>query len=121
MMLTIDIQKVDFDPDVLQLRVSGTVQSENDLVRLGAHHTLTLELNQNFSIERKMDHISRSIDEAIHPERQGRLLLRMQTDYARLSCHGAIPVRIDMNIPKKRKAAALQGDYQILRKCVSLC
>jgi protein pelota len=113
MMLTIDIQKVDFDPDVLQLRVSGTVQSENDLVRLGAHHTLTLELNQNFSIEKQCwDQIYLDrLDEAIHPERQAEIAaVVMQTGLAHVCLvTGALTItkaRIDMNIPKKRPGSS---------------
>ena len=45
--LTIDVKKVDFDPDSLEVRIAGRVQSENQFVRMGAHHTLTLELHQN--------------------------------------------------------------------------
>jgi hypothetical protein len=39
LMLTIEMKRVDFDPDALQVRLSGKVQSENDFVRMGAHHT----------------------------------------------------------------------------------
>lgn len=113
LMLTIDIQKVDFDPDVLQLRLSGTVQSENDLVRLGAHHTLTLELNQNFSIEKQCwDQIYLDrLDEAIHPERQAEIAaIVMQTGLAHVCLvTGALTItkaRIDMNIPKKRPGSS---------------
>ena len=34
MMLTVQVEKVDFDPDVLQVRLSGTVQAESDFVRM---------------------------------------------------------------------------------------
>jgi protein pelota len=75
MMLTISLQKVDFDPVSLQVRLSGTVQQENDFVRLGSYHTLTLELNQNFSIEKQCwDQIYLDIlDEATHPDRQAEI------------------------------------------------
>jgi protein pelota len=75
MMLTISLQKVDFDPASLQVRLSGTVQQENDFVRLGSFHTLTLELNQNFSIEKNCwDQIFLDIlDEATHPDRQAEI------------------------------------------------
>jgi protein pelota len=112
-MLTIDIQKVDFDPDVLQLRLSGTVQSENELVRLGAHHTLTLELNQNFSIEKQCwDQIYLDrLEEAIHPERQAEIAaIVMQTGLAHVCLvTGALTItkaKIDMNIPKKRPGSS---------------
>ena len=50
LMLTVQIKKVEFDPDSLEVRLSGKVQSENDFVRMGAHHTLTLELKYELSV-----------------------------------------------------------------------
>jgi protein pelota len=113
LMLTIAIEKTDFDPDVLQLRLSGTVTSENDLVRMGAHHTLTLELNQNFSIEKDCwDQIFLDrLEEAIHPERQAEIAaVVMQTGLAHVCLiTGALTItkaKIDMNIPKKRPGSS---------------
>lgn len=109
MMLTIDVQKVDFDSDVLQVRLSGTVRSENDFVRLGAHHTLTLELNQNFGIEKDCwDQIYLDIlEEATHPDRQAEVAaVVMQTGLAHVCLvTGALTItkaKIETNIPKKR-------------------
>ena len=113
MMLTIDVQKVDFDPDVLQVRLSGTVQSENDNVRMGAHHTLTLELNQNFSVEKTCwDQVYLDlVDEATHPDRQAEIAaIVMQSGLAHVCLvTGALTVtkaRIEMNIPKKRTGSS---------------
>eukprot|EP00523_Entomoneis_sp_CCMP467_P001044 CAMPEP_0168741730 /NCGR_PEP_ID=MMETSP0724-20121128/12672_1 /TAXON_ID=265536 /ORGANISM="Amphiprora sp., Strain CCMP467" /LENGTH=417 /DNA_ID=CAMNT_0008789259 /DNA_START=3 /DNA_END=1256 /DNA_ORIENTATION=- len=108
-MLTIQVTKVDFDPDVLQLRISGTVTSENDVVRLGAHHTLTVELNSNFSITKEVwDQIYLDrIDEATHPEQQAEIAaVVLQLGLAHVCLvTGALTVtkaRIETNIPKKR-------------------
>ena len=113
LMLTVDVQKVDFDVDVLQVRLSGTVQSENDLVRMGAHHTLTLELNQNFSIEKECwDQIYLDVlEEATHPERQAEIAaVVMQPGLAHVCLvTGALTVtkaRIEINIPKKRTGSS---------------
>lgn len=72
LMLTISVNKIDFDTDVLEVRLSGTTQSENEHVRMGAHHTLTLEKHQNFSIEKDCwDQIYlQTLDEAANPDRQ---------------------------------------------------
>ena len=108
-MLTIQVSKVDFDPDVLQLRISGQVTSENDIVRMGAHHTLTVELNSNFSITKDVwDQIYLDrIEEAVNPERQAEIAaVVMQTGLAHVCLvTGALTVtkaRIETNIPKKR-------------------
>lgn len=113
LMLTIDVGKVDFDVDVLQVRVSGQVVSENDSVKMGAFHTLTLELNQNFSIEKDCwDQIYLdTLDEAIHPERQAEVAaIVMQPGLAHLCLvTGALTVtkaRIEVTIPKKRTGSS---------------
>jgi protein pelota len=109
LMLTVVIQKVDFDVDVQQVRLSGTVHSENDHVRMGAYHTLTLELNQNFSIEKHCwDQVFLDLlDEAIHPERAAEIAaIVMQLGLAHICLvTGALNItkaRIETNIPKKR-------------------
>jgi protein pelota len=120
MMLTISVQKVDFDAasDVLQLRLSGTVTSENDNgVRLGAHHTLTLELHQNFSIEKTCwDQILLDrIHEATHPELQAEIAaIVLQGSGLAHVClvTGALTItkaRINVNIPKKRTGSSAHG------------
>lgn len=111
--LTILLQKTEFDPAALELRVSGPVQSENEYVRLGAMHTLTLELNQNFSIEKECwDQIFLDrIDEAVHPEKQAEVAaVVMQIGLAHVCLvTGALTVtkaRIETNVPKKRTGSS---------------
>jgi protein pelota len=113
LMLTIQVKKVDFDPDALEVRLSGTVQSENELVRMGSHHTLTLELNQNFSIEKECwDVIYLDlIEEAVNPDRQAEIaavVMHMGLAHVCLVT-GALTItkaRIDVNIPKKRTGSS---------------
>jgi protein pelota len=111
--LTIDIKKVDFDPDSQEVRLSGRVQSENDFVRMGAHHTLTLELNQNFGVEKTCwDQIYLDlIDEASNPDRQAEVAaIVMHSGLAHVCLvTGALTItkaRIDVNIPKKRTGSS---------------
>jgi protein pelota len=113
LMLTINVHKIDFDADVLQVRVSGQVSSENDNVKMGAYHTLTLELNQNFSVEKDCwDQIYLDIlDEAIHPERQAEVAaVVLQPGLAHLCLvTGALTItkaRIEVTIPKKRTGSS---------------
>ena len=109
LMLTIDVGKVDFDSDVLQLRISGQVTSENDVVRMGAFHTLTVELNVSFSIAKDVwDQVYLDrIEEAVNPDRQAEIaavVLQMGLAHVCLVT-GALTVtkaRIETNIPKKR-------------------
>jgi protein pelota len=114
MMLTVALKQVDFDPVSLQVRLSGTVQQENDFVRLGSHHTLTLELNQNFSIEKSCwDQVFLDLlDEATHPEQQAEIaaVVLQGTGLAHVCLvTGALTItkaRIDVNIPKKRTGSS---------------
>jgi len=115
MMLTIAVEKIDFDVDVLECRLSGTVVSENDHVRMGAYHTLTLEQYQNFSIEKqRWDQIFLDIlEDACNPERQAELAaVVMQNGLAHICLvTGSLTVtknRIEMNIPKKRTGSSQQ-------------
>jgi protein pelota len=113
MMLTVAVEKVDFDADVLQVRLSGTVQAESEFVRMGAYHTLTLELNQSFSVEKQCwDQVYLDlIDEACHPDRQAEVAaIVMQSGLAHVCLvTGALTVtkaRIETNIPKKRTGSS---------------
>jgi protein pelota len=113
LMLTIELKKVEFDPDVLEVRLSGTVTSENELVRMGAHHTLTLELDQNFSVEKTCwDQVYLDlIDEASNPDRQAdvaAIVMHMGLAHVCLVT-GALTItkaRIETNIPKKRTGSS---------------
>lgn len=120
--LTIDVNKVDFDPDVLQLRISGQVTSENDVVRMGAYHTLTVELNSNFSVSKDCwDQIYLDrIEEAVNPDRQAEIaavILQLGLAHVCLVT-GALTVtkaRIETSIPKKRTGYASQHSKAITK------
>jgi protein pelota len=113
MNLTIEVNKVDFDPDTLQVRLSGPVREEANHVRMGAYHTLTLELGRNFSIEKECwDQIFLDrIEEACHPERAAELAaVIMQNGLAHLCMvTGPLTVvkaKIDITVPKKRTGSS---------------
>jgi protein pelota len=50
--LTLKVTSLDFDTASSQLHVSGRVAVENQYVRLGGHHTLDLEINRAFTLEK---------------------------------------------------------------------
>jgi eRF1 domain 1 len=52
LMLTMRVDRIDFDSDIMQVRKAGVTVGEQEHVRVGAHHTLTLEKQQNFSLEK---------------------------------------------------------------------
>lgn len=112
MMLTIKVKKVDFDPDSMQLRLSGTNAEESEYVRMGAHHTLTLELGRVFTIEKLCwDQVFLDrIEEACHPEREADIAaMVMQPGLAHLCVvTGSLTItkaKIEQTIPKKRSGS----------------
>lgn len=112
--LTIKVERVAFDPQSLELRLSGQTTSESELVRMGAYHTLNLELAQNFSLEKECwDQIFLDrIDEACSPERQAEVaaVVMQGTGLAHVCLvTGSLTItkaRIDTNIPKKRSGSS---------------
>jgi protein pelota len=50
--LTVRVVRTDFDSAAGQLHVSGRVCEENPHVSIGMHHTLDLELNRQFTLEK---------------------------------------------------------------------
>ena len=52
MYLTIKVQSLDFDPQAAQLHVSGRITAGNAFVAQGSYHTLDLELQRSFTLEK---------------------------------------------------------------------
>ncbi|OAX81105.1 mRNA surveillance protein pelota [Emergomyces africanus] len=55
MTLQIRVKSLDFDPQSSQLHVSGRVVAENPYTKIGQHHTLDLELQRNFTLEKQVE------------------------------------------------------------------
>ncbi|XP_053550131.1 protein pelota homolog [Bombina bombina] len=51
--LTICVENIDFDSQACQLRVKGINIQENQHVKMGAYHTIELELNRKFTLAKK--------------------------------------------------------------------
>jgi protein pelota len=128
--ITIKVNKVDFDPDSLQVRISGPNVEESKFIKMGAHHTLTLEIGRNFTIEKECwDQIFLDrIEEACNPDLAAEIAaIVMQPGLAHLCLvTGSITVtkaRIDITIPKKRTgssnhAKALKRFYEAVYQAV---
>ncbi|RAH41440.1 putative translation factor pelota [Aspergillus aculeatinus CBS 121060] len=52
--LEIRVKSLDFDPQSSQLHVSGQIVNETAHTKVGQHHTLDLELNRNFTLEKEI-------------------------------------------------------------------
>eukprot|EP00571_Detonula_confervacea_P008010 CAMPEP_0172315990 /NCGR_PEP_ID=MMETSP1058-20130122/26895_1 /TAXON_ID=83371 /ORGANISM="Detonula confervacea, Strain CCMP 353" /LENGTH=418 /DNA_ID=CAMNT_0013030205 /DNA_START=107 /DNA_END=1363 /DNA_ORIENTATION=- len=113
MNLTIEVTKLEFFKDSLEVRISGPNSAESAHVRMGAFHTLTLELDRQFSIEKDCwDQIFLDrIEEACNPERGAEIACVVMSGGLAHVClvTGSVTVtkaRIEVNIPKKRTGSS---------------
>ncbi|KAK6740148.1 hypothetical protein RB195_008552 [Necator americanus] len=120
--LTISVEAIDFDPGANALHLKGRNIVENDLVKLGAYHTLDLEPNRQFTLEKtEWDTIDlERLDTALDPA--------AQADVAAIVLHEGLAnvclltpamtlvrAKIDMQIPRKRKGFTSQHEKGIQR------
>jgi protein pelota len=123
--LTIRVTKLDFDSYASQLHVSGRVAEENKHVKLGSYHTLDLELQRNFTLEKADGWDSIAIDtlkESINQDAKAQLwAVVLQEGLANICLvtdHQTIlRQKIEVNMPKKRAGSsdhdkALQRFFQ---------
>jgi protein pelota len=69
--LGIQVEDVAYDPNFNRLRVKGTIiQGPEDLVKLGSHHTLSLELDFEVRIEKEFwhDYLLKRVKESLGSE-----------------------------------------------------
>ena len=118
--LTIRVIKLDFDPQAGQLHVSGQVVEENKHVQMGSFHTLDLELQRNFTLEKAegWDSVAlETLKEAVNQESKAQLwAVVMQEGLANICLiteHQTIlRQRVEVNLPKKR-AGSTDRDKQM--------
>lgn len=124
--LTIKVKSLDFDPQAGQLHVSGQIARESKHAKIGQHHTLDLELNRNFTIEKVVegkdggagwDSVSQTqLMEAIDPNKSTEAVaVVMQEGLGNicfLTSHQTIlKQRVEANVPRKRTGAGRSADH----------
>lgn len=124
--LTIRVKSLDFDPQAGQLHVSGQIARENKHVKIGQFHTLDLELNRNFTIEKVVegtdggagwDSVARTqLAEAIDPNKSTEAVaVVMQEGLANIcfltSHQTVLRQRIEVSVPRKRAGAGRSADH----------
>jgi len=120
--LTISVEDVDFDTAACMLRVKGRNIQENQYVKMGAYHTVDLELNRKFVLAKECwDAIAlERIDNACDPSQKADVAaVVMQEGLAHLclvtSNMTLTRAKIDVNIPRKRKGNCSQHDKGLTR------
>lgn len=108
--LTIQVEAIDFDTQACVLRVKGRNVCENQYVKMGAYHTLDLELNRPFTLSKQeWDSVALSrIDEACDPTQTadlGAIVMQEGVAHVCLVTNSMTLVRakIETSIPRKRK------------------
>lgn len=120
--LTIHIEAIDFDTQACVLRVKGRNIQENQYVKMGAYHTLDLEMNRKFTLGKsEWDSVAlERIDLACDPAQHADLAaVVMQEGLANVCLVTAsmtlVRAKIETNIPRKRKGMCSQHDKGLHR------
>jgi protein pelota len=120
--LSIQVEAVDFDTQACVLRVKGRNVEENEYVKMGAYHTLDLELNRKFTLQKnEWDSVAlERIELACDPTQHADLgAVIMQEGLANIclvtSSMTLVRAKIETNIPRKRKGQCSQHDKAVGR------
>jgi len=121
-MLTVKIEDIDFDTAACVLRVKGRNITENQYVKMGAYHTLDLELNRKFQLAKHewdsvaIERIEQACDATQHADCAA---VVMQEGLAHVclltSSMTLVRAKIETNIPRKRKGLCGQHDKGLNR------
>lgn len=120
--LTIRIEAIDFDTQGCVLRVRGRNIEENQYVKMGAYHTLDLEMNRKFTLGKHewdsvaLDRIELACDPTQHADLAA---IVMQEGLAHLCLitpnMTLVRAKLETNIPRKRKGSCSQHDKGLTR------
>ncbi|KAL2078738.1 hypothetical protein ACEWY4_026423 [Coilia grayii] len=120
--LTLCVETIDFDSQACQLRVKGTNLEENQYVKMGAYHTIELELNRKFTLAKKvwdsvvLDRIEQACDPA---QKADVAAVVMQEGLANIvlvtSAMTLLRAKIEVTIPRKRKGSCTQHEKALER------
>ncbi|XP_073825563.1 protein pelota [Musca autumnalis] len=115
--LTITVETIDFDTQGCVLRLKGRNIEENQYVKMGAYHTLDLELNRKFELRKpEWDSIAlERIEMACDPTQSADVAaVVMQEGLAHVCLitpsMTLVRSKIEVNIPRKRKGNIQQHE-----------
>jgi len=121
-MLTISVEAIDFDSQACVLHVKGRNIVENKFVKMGAYHTLDLEMNRKFTLAKKhwdvvaLDRINMACDPSNSADVAA---VVMQEGLAHvclvLSSMTLVKAKIEVQIPRKRRGSSQQHDKAVLK------
>ncbi|XP_042363279.1 protein pelota homolog [Plectropomus leopardus] len=120
--LTLSVETIDFDSQACQLRVKGTNIEENQYVKMGAYHTIELELNRKFTLAKKswdsvvLDRIEQACDAT---QKADVAAVVMQEGLANLvlvtPAMTLLRAKVEVTIPRKRRGSCTQHEKALER------
>lgn len=120
--LTICVETIDFDSQACQLRVKGTNIQENEYVKMGAYHTIELELNRKFTLAKKLwdSVVLERIEQACDPAQKADVgAVVMQEGLANIvlvtPAMTLVRGKVEQTIPRKRRGSCAQHDKALDR------
>jgi len=120
--ITIQVEQIDFDSEQCTLRLKGVNIKENEHLKLGQYHTLTLELNRPCEISKEFwDSLHlEAIADMTEPTKKADLaVLTMQEGLANLCLVKAALTKtcakIERTLPKKRQQGNQAYDTAVLK------
>ncbi|KAF6206092.1 hypothetical protein GE061_017317, partial [Apolygus lucorum] len=120
--LTIRVETIDFDTQACMLRLKGRNIEENQYVKMGAYHTLDLEVNRKFSLSKpEWDSVAlERVDMCCDPMQNADVAaVIMQDGLAHIclitSSMTLVRMKIDQVIPRKRKGNVKQHEKGLAR------
>ncbi|CAO1363939.1 unnamed protein product [Diamesa tonsa] len=115
--LTVQVESIDFDTQACVLRLKGRNKEENQFVKMGAYHTLDLELNRKFTITKpEWDSVAlERIDMACDVGQNADVAAVIMQDGLAFIClitanMTLVRSKIDVAIPRKRKGSTSQHE-----------
>lgn len=115
--VSIEVEKVDFNPGSHEMRISGPCISENVFLKMGAYHTLDLQINANFVLFKPhWDSIAlERVEEATNPEKNADAAAVIMNEGLAHICliTGSMTIpraKIENTIPRKHKSAVTGHD-----------
>ncbi|PLB33302.1 putative translation factor pelota [Aspergillus candidus] len=121
--LVIRVKSLDFDPQSSQLHVGGQIINETPHTKVGQHHTLDLELNRNFTLEKEIgaagegvgwdsiaiQMLKDAVDEG-GKRRAEAIAVVMQEGVAHICFIGqfqtVLKQKVEMSVPRKRQGSS---------------
>jgi len=115
--LTVQVENIDFDTQGCMLRLKGRNVEENPHVKMGAYHTIDLELHKKFTLQKPLwdsVHLER-IELATDPGRSADVAALIMAEGTALvclvtSCMTVTRAKVEVSIPRKRRGDVSQHE-----------